>query len=331
MISFVVVSGGARPERVVRLVESLREQEGLPPAEFIVVGRHDGDLPDDARLLPAEKEAETAAICRMRNLGIGAAFGDPVVLLDDDMEFPPGWWEAMAPSVGRFDLTGCRVVTPAGNRWYDWAWASRTDPACPPRMIGYDEIVDGVYISGCFMMIARPVFAKLLFDEARMNHQKDDVDFCHRAVDAGFTIGIVPGATAIHHLDPAGRSAADPAAGPEAFSQGIHLFRLKRYDEALPLLEKGEDPDNPVPARYHRGLALSATGRRAEARPLLEGVVAAAHPAGADRRLHYSAHYHLGLIAEGEGRVDDARRHFGVARDGMPEHVQAARAVDRLA
>ncbi|MBF0171547.1 MAG: glycosyltransferase, partial [Nitrospinae bacterium] len=277
--AFVIISGGARPASLARLVTSLREQEGLVEPEIVIVGVA-APLPDGARLVPLPDEARRAAICRMRNAGIDATCGDPVILLDDDMEFTHGWWAAFAPRLGTADILGCRVVTPAGARWYDWSWASRADPACPPRMMGYDETGPDAYLSGCFMAIKRAVFTRVRFDETRMNHQKDDVDFCHRAADAGFTLDVVPEATAVHHLDPSGRSASDPAAGPEAYAQGIHLFRLGRYDAALPLLERGESPADPAPARYHRGLALAALGRRDEADLLLQETVTLTAPDG---------------------------------------------------
>ena len=326
MLSFVVISGGVRPQSVARLLAS------LPPAatvarEVLIVGRHKGALPDGVRLLSAADLADQAAICTMRNRGVDATSGDPVILLDDDIEFTPGWYSAIAPAIAsrRFDIAGCRCVTPAGRRWYDWTWASRHDPACPPRLLDYSDTSPNAYVSGCFMMVQRHVFDAVRFDERRMNHQRDDVDFCHRAVDAGYTLGIVPDATVIHHLEPEGRSTSDPASGSMLFAEGIALLRLDRHAEALDRFRATALSEG-VRARYHEAVCLMELERYSEAAATLAEVVADGDGVTFDderRRIHYSALYRLGVLREREGRIPEAHRLYETALAGFPDHQAA--------
>src|SRR5262249_1639682 len=158
------------------------------------------------------------------------------------------------------------------RRWYDWSWASRLDPLCPPRLLDYRESSPNAYISGAFMAIRRRVFSAVRFDERRMNHERDDVDFCHRAIDAGFTIGIVPEATAIHHLEASGRSTADPGSGSAAYADGIALLRIERYAEALDRFREAA-PSEGDRARYHEAVCLMELGRCGEAAAMLARVV----------------------------------------------------------
>ena len=333
--AFVIISGGARPASIARLLSSLATAGCPPSSEVLIVGRFDGPIPPGVRMLAASDLATEAAICAMRNQGIDATSGDPVVLLDDDVEFTPGWWAAMAASgaTERFDIAGCRCLTPAGRRWYDWAWASREDPVCPPRLLDYKETSANAYVSGCFMMIRRRVLGAVRFDEQRMNHERDDVDFCHRAIDAGFTIGIIPAATVIHHLDPAGRSASDPASGSEAFAEGITLLRLDRHAEAIERFRMAA-PTEGSRARYHEGVCLMELGRREEAKAAFAEVVVPGPGASGRselRRIHYSAMYRLGVLCELEGREAEAHALYAGALAGFPEHHAAAEGLRRTA
>ena len=333
MLSFVIISGGLRPDSVARLLISLASA-GAPAIEILIVGRYAGPLPEGVGLLSAPDLASRGAICAMRNRGIDATSGDPVILLDDDVEFTSGWYPAVAPAIvsRRFDVAGCRCVTSTGRRWYDWSWASRRDPSCPPRLLEYSDASPEAYVSGCFMMIQRRVFAKVRFDERRMNHQRDDVDFCHRAHDAGFTLGVIPEATLIHHLEPAGRSASDPASGAAVFAEGIALLRLDRHAEALDRFRAAASEG--ARAVYHEGICLMALKRRGEAAARFAAVVDAGQAIGLDedrRRIHYGALYRLALLREQEGRVTEAHTLYAATLTGVPEHRAAAEGHRRTA
>jgi glycosyltransferase involved in cell wall biosynthesis len=333
VLSFVIISGGVRPHSVARLLASLPRVDSVM-REILIVGRYDGSLPAGLRLVPALDLANRAAICAMRNLGIDATSGDPVILLDDDIEFTPEWYSASTPAIEsrRFDVAGCRCVTATGRRWCDWSWASRSDPSCPPRLLEYAETSPNAYVSGCFMMIQRRVFRTVRFDERRMNHERDDVDFCHRAVDAGFTLGIVPEATVIHHLEADGRSASDPASGSSPFAAGIALLRLERHAEAIERFRQAAASEG-IRARYHEGVCLMELDRHHEAAAVLKGVVADAVSTDdlEGRRLHYSALYRLGVLSEREGRFHEAHRFYDATLIGFPEHRAAGEGSRRTA
>lgn len=330
MISFIIISGGDRAESIARLFTSI-EKQAIPDYEIIVVGRHDGPLPDKARLVSRPGLADSAAICAMRNLGLDQAAGDPAILLDDDVEFTDGWHESLKGLLASdFDVASCRVITPAGDRWYDWAWASREDPSCPTRNLDYASSSPNVYVSGCFMAIRRKVFEKVRFNENLMNHQRDDVEFCHRVTDAGFDIDIFTEAHVIHHLDPAGRSASDPACGPDRFSRGVYLYRMRRHEEALRMFLSVSGPEN-VKSAYHAALCLAELGDPAEAIKKLHFVADNADINKMDeKRIYFSAHFRLGALMEGEGKPADAALCYKRALEGIPEHHEAALALARL-
>ncbi|MBI4665281.1 MAG: tetratricopeptide repeat protein [Nitrospinae bacterium] len=328
-ISFVVISGGLRPEPLRVLINSITSQK-LPPYEIILVGKAPGPLPDEVILLAEPLLAQTGAICAMRNKGIKTASGEVVVLTDDDVEFTPGWGGNIKPALAdqSWDIAGCRVLGPDGQRWYDWCWHSRTDPVCPPRLLEYGEQSPGLYISGCLMMIRRRVFATTLFNENLLNHQRDDVEFCHRAADAGFKFASFPSAVAIHHLAPAGRSVDDPAFGDSGYMTAIHLFRKGDYVSALEMLGALEPSAKVL---YHKALTLQRMGRFAEAELLYRQAAAQTRGwAGEERRIHFSSWFHMGEIMEAAQNPALAEEYYRKALKGYPEHKSAAEGLARV-
>lgn len=330
MVSFIIISGGQRPKSIRRLLSSIVSQN-IPEYQIVIVGKHDGALPDGALYIKTPDLAESGAICKMRNIGIKASKGDPVVLLDDDVEFSDGWYGKIKRRLdGEFDIASCAVLTPTGERWYDWAWASREDLNCPTRKADYAETGGNMYIGGCFMMIRRHVFNKVKFNENLMNRQRDDIEFCHRAWDAGFSLSIFPEAHVTHHLDPAGRSEDDPASGSDKFTEGIYSFRMGRFSEALKVfssLKEGEA----VRSRYYYALCLIKLNRKEEAVEELKYVIKIANVNDIEeRRLLHTACFHIGSCMEEKGLNKEASEYYIKTLDGYKEHLEAGKGLDRV-
>jgi tetratricopeptide (TPR) repeat protein len=325
MISFIVISGGQRNKSVMRLIDSITSQK-IDSYEIILVGRYDKEMPETCRLIKAGKLADEAEINKLRNIGLLNAKGDPAILLDDDVSLEKEWYEKIGDRLsGDYDIATCKVLTPSGERWYDWNQASRTDLSTPSRMLEYDERSEDLYISGCFMILRRRLFESIKFDEKLKNHQRDDVDFCHRAIDKGFNISIFREAQVVHHLDPAGRSEDDPALGGDDYGRGINLFRLGRYDEALSVFS-AVTGDDKCRAIYHSALCLDKSGDKKRAIENLENVV----KTGEGDTIFHTAHFHLGQLFEERGDKEKALSHYQHALEGMSEHHLAKEGVARL-
>jgi GT2 family glycosyltransferase len=194
-------------------------------------------------------------------------------------------------------------------------------------MLEYGEMSPNLYISGCMMILRRRVFDKVIFNENLMNHQRDDVDFCHRALDAGFKFACFTDAVATHHLEPSGRSQSDPAAGIGGFPEAIFRFRKKDYAGALAILVKlGDTPET----LYHGALCLKNLDQAGKAVELFNKTVALADNGEMkQRRLYYSALFHLGTLAESRGDMNCAEEYYAKALSGFPEHKEAAIGLER--
>ncbi len=329
-ISFLIISGGKRDVSLKRLLKSIEAQR-ISGYETIVIGRMDRrNTPANVKFIDAPELADKADICKMRNMALESSSNPIAVLMDDDVELEPGWYSALKKYLDddRWDIAGCRVLGPSGERWYDWNWASRTDPLCPPRTLEYGEQNDGLYISGCLMIIRRRVLKKIRFDENLLNHQRDDVDFCHRAIDAGFHFASFPEAVAIHHMEPAGRSKDDPGAGSDSFSEAIYLFRKGEHKKALELFRKQPSSTKVL---YHIALTLKGLEKCDEACIAFENLLKRADRKNMDdRRFYYSGSFHMGALKEKERKPEEAQRYYREALKGFPEHKEAAEGLERV-
>jgi hypothetical protein len=85
-----------------------------------------------------------------------------------------------------------------GSRIYDFGgkinwWLGRTS-----HIANFSEDID--YISGCAMLIKRPVLEKIGFFDERFFLYFEDVDFCLRAKKAGLKISVEPKSVIFHQL-----------------------------------------------------------------------------------------------------------------------------------
>ncbi len=177
-----------------------------------------GSLDDTAVLLDAWRERttqvrfeENRAFARAVNAGVEAASGEIVVILNNDMEIPPGALEALAeeardPSIG---LVGARLVYPSGYVQHGGCafrtWANgkvgvfhlfHHEPAeVPAARASYD--VDGV--TGACMALRRDLFRELGgFDEAFVM-DLDDIDLSLRIRARGLRVRYRGDICIVHH------------------------------------------------------------------------------------------------------------------------------------
>jgi len=260
LVSFVIITGGERNHNLSRLCNDLAADD-LLPKEIIVVGDVSrAELGNSIIAVHRPDLASTGSICAMRNVAAAKSVGRTLVFLEDDVIVPNNWFSAIEPflariSKGEVNLGGCRIVGPNGRRWYDWAWASRKNRLCPPMVLPYNYQSSNGYVSGCCMLMNRVVWQNVLFDETIKDHQREDVDFFHRAIDAGFIPRIFPYATIIHEMLPAGRMTKhDPGGGSDSFAKAIYAYRCGDIKKAQPLLESASSSIETIQLHYFRGL-----------------------------------------------------------------------------
>jgi GT2 family glycosyltransferase len=123
------------------------------------------------------------------------------IILNNDTVPPPDLTEKILRGV---DAASLDVASPVIYRYPDqhilWssgnyynAWTGTLSTGRNPGILG-----SIFYLPGCCLFVQRRVFESAgLFDEAFFMYG-EDVEFCHRAVQGGFRIGIVPDALIYH-------------------------------------------------------------------------------------------------------------------------------------
>lgn len=136
------------------------------------------------------------------NVGIHAAQGDTVVLLNQDCVPQPGWLAALAAAFeadSTFGIAGCTIYFADGRLDHAGARLVRpgafgehlTDVGSHPRAVEY--------VTGAAMAVRRQVFETVgLFDEGFYPAYYEECDFCYRAREHGFEIAYVPAAKITH-------------------------------------------------------------------------------------------------------------------------------------
>lgn len=140
------------------------------------------------------------------NVGIRRALekaADAVLLLNQDTIVEKNFLMVLVKNPA--DIVGATIKFKRHNKWvYDYGgkinwWLGRT------KHIESDSILDTQYsfpdyISGCAMLIRRPVLEKIGLLDERYFLYFEDVDYCLRTQKAGFKIGVEPKSVIFHEL-----------------------------------------------------------------------------------------------------------------------------------
>ena len=222
--SFIIATRN-RPETLLRTVRNLLEQTVLP-AELCIVDSSDvtpareeiEKLSADAGVALAYVHPAPPGLTVQRNVGIDKTTGDPVFLIDDDVEMEPNVHEEVLAEYERWgpELGGVSgtAVHPRNPGRLTIAWRRLFGiggwwPEASGRMrAGF--FVEGVatskdvrrldYFNGWFMSFRRKVFEHERFDEKLAGYAfKEDIDFSYRVAKRGYMLVQTPKAR-IDHL-----------------------------------------------------------------------------------------------------------------------------------
>jgi len=306
--SIVIATYGKR-EVTERCLASLEGAFGArlgADVELVIV---DNASPDDTPALLREWEDRAKVILLDENrnfsggnnVGVRAATGEVLVLLNNDTEVPAGALdalsaEALEPGVG---IAGCRLLYPDGTIQHGgcgW-WRDRNGAVRTFHLFRHEAgdlsaacaSFDCDVLTGACLAIRRELFLELGgFDEAFVNGW-EDVDLCVRARLAGHRV-VYRGDIAVRHAEGLTRGRAPDESGNEAifFRRYSDLLNgdterfAAQFDAAGPVLipatYPGDTPDGTDVSVD--GEVLGLAGESAEARALLAALESAGlHPA----------------------------------------------------
>jgi GT2 family glycosyltransferase len=223
-------------------------QQG-PDFELVVV---DNASTDGSADLVAERFAAARLIRNRRNLGFAggcnvglrAATGDVLVLLNQDTVVHDGWLAALTaafdePTVG---IAGCKALYPNGSIQH--AGGLVHGARAETEHVGRGEPDDGRFdalsephfVTGAALAISRTALARIgLLDEGFFPAYYEDVDWCTTAREAGFRVVVVPEARLVH--------LETPTAQRESYEHkaALHRGRLRFVFKHWPLARLAEE------------------------------------------------------------------------------------------
>ncbi len=212
-----------------------------PQYEVIVVDNGSSDGTPDL----VAKEFPVVKLIRNRcnlgfsagnNIGLRAATGDVLVLLNQDTQVHPNWLAVLAltfeePMVG---IVGSKLLYPDGTVQH--AGGYLYGPRGLTMHVGrhaeangqFDQLADADFVTGAALAISRETLAQVgLLDEGFKPAYYEDIDWCYRVRSAGRRVLYQPQAMVTHH-----ESTSTDARGYErayALNQGRLRFLLKHW------------------------------------------------------------------------------------------------------
>lgn len=211
-----------------RCLESIRRKTDYAHYELVLIDN--GSVEKSTRnLLAREKERPGVTVlridepfnfARLNNRGAGAARGEHLLLLNDDIEvLAPGWLSAMLehsqrPAVG---AVGAKLLYPDGSIQHAGVVVGQDDIAahafhlCPHDEPGAQRVRTCDAVTGACLMTRAALFRELGgLNETDLPVAYNDIDYCLRLRERGLLVVYTPHAKLLHRESATRGLANDP-------------------------------------------------------------------------------------------------------------------------
>jgi GT2 family glycosyltransferase len=195
------------------------------------------------------------------NVGLRAAQGDVMVLLNQDTQVRSDWLEKLVGAMSAdasIGIAGCKILYPDGTLQHGGGAVinARGDTthlgSHEPDHGQCDAPYEANFVTGAALGITRATLERIgPLDEGFFPAYYEDVDWCYRARAAGYRVLYVPTAVLIHHESP--RLANLPVAEAHKFNYTFQQSRLRFVFKHWPV-EKVMNEFLPQELAWHTGL-----------------------------------------------------------------------------
>lgn len=200
---------------------------------------------------------ENGGFSEGNNIGIAAADAEVYLFLNSDTIVRPGSVACLLEAVRRSDgLVGAQLEwadgTPQENRraylrpLHEFARGAHTGAvsrlagrALPKASRGRDGLVEAPWVSFACVAIARAVIERIGGLDDGFFMYFEDMDFCRRAAEAGFSVGMAPDARVVHlkgGTSPVQSLTAEQARRPAYYYAARSRYLAKHYGRSGLLL-----------------------------------------------------------------------------------------------
>jgi GT2 family glycosyltransferase len=206
------------------MLASLREHTQQDFYELVVVDDASGEetrtyldgLPEAVRVERHDTNEGFSAACNRGAAGVCCEF---LVFLNSDLEFRPGWLEALVSCAEEDDsvgAVGCRLLYPDGTIQHGGVFLREDRLDRVPLAASHDHVGKGaddpeaakqadlLAVTAAAILVRRKAFEQVGgFDEGYFNGL-EDVDFCLRLRRQGWRVVYEPACTLVHHESKSG-------------------------------------------------------------------------------------------------------------------------------
>ena len=155
-------------------------------------------------------------------------FTEDTLIWHPDMIAIKGWYENFQCYKDMFDVVGLKLLYPNGMIQHYGGAITKDGVGIHPHQhclnIGLNTPQETAYVTGPGMFVKKKVWEKLKEYDKRFTYYID-VDFCFRARDEGFTIGVVP--VEVIHIE-----------GQETLALPEHEIRTKKIESHKRFISK---------------------------------------------------------------------------------------------
>ncbi len=206
----IVIPTRDRADLLARCISSIEQKSTFKNYEITIIDNGSVE-PSTLRFLEDFKgnvvpHPEPFNFSRLVNLGAARTDGEYILFLNNDTEVITEDWieamleEAQKPEVGP---VGANLVFPDGSAQHHGIVIGMAGPAAnvdATHYFGFGRVVRNVSaVTAACMMVRREVFDAIGGFDEEMAVAYNDVDFCLRALEAGYHVVYTPFATLYHH------------------------------------------------------------------------------------------------------------------------------------
>lgn len=202
VLTSVVVPVRDGERQLGRQLRALAEQDSPDDFEVVVVDSGSVDRTVDVARAHAYLftrmgvvRSDAPGLAAARNVGVSAATGSLLLFCDHDDVASPTWVGAMSTALGSYDVVGGRLDLTRTNSGRVRAWRTELPPQGLPWTMDYAP-----YAIGASLGLRRRVHDELHGFNTAYRGSHDDVEFCWRAQEAGYSLGEAPGAVMSYTL-----------------------------------------------------------------------------------------------------------------------------------
>jgi len=203
-ISFCIPTNGAKPEKTLLTIKSIKRELGEFPHEIIIAGDVSNfkDV-EGVTLIEKNEEANSRKVATLRNAGGDTAKFDTIIWCDDDIILGKEWLKNTLEfsNDNGWNVLGNKLLNPDGTRHWDRATLN------PHKIVDYDhpQYDKRLYQTSGFVMVRRNVFETVRWDDnclIRGDQEggiSEDIKFSLDLISAGYSLDFNSNAQVWHN------------------------------------------------------------------------------------------------------------------------------------